>query len=53
MTAGNISSYLCNIGAHNTDSDSIIEILREMQSNDLINKLYRLIEAKNTTSESP
>ena len=50
MTADNISNYLCNVGAHNIDNDSITETLKEMQNKGLINKLYRPIEASNTTS---
>ena len=54
MIADNISNYLCNTGAHNIDNDSIIEILKEMQSKGLIhNKLYWPMEANNTTSKSP
>ena len=53
MTADNISNYLCNIGAHNTDNDSVIETLKEMQSKGLITKLYRPIETNNTTSKTP
>ena len=40
-TADNISNYLCNMGPHNIDNDSIIETLKEMQNTGLINKLYR------------
>ena len=53
MTADNISNYPCDIGAHNTDNDSIIETPKEMQNKDLINKLYRPIEPSNTTSRTP
>ena len=53
MTADNISNYLCNIGAHNIDNDSIIETLKEIQNKGLINKLYRPKEASNTTSKTP
>ena len=52
MTA-DISNYLCNIGAHNTDNDSILETLKEMQNKGLINNLYRPIEASNITSKTP
>ena len=52
VIADNISNYLFNIGAHNVDSDSIIETLKEMQSNGLINKLYRPMEVNNTTSKT-
>ena len=53
VTADNISNYLCNIGAHNIDNDSIIKTLKEMQNKGLINKLYRPIDASNTTSKTP
>ena len=53
MTANNVSNYLRNIGAHNTDNDSIIKTLKEMQNKGLVNKLYRTIEANNTTSKTP
>ena len=46
MTADNISSYLCNIGAHNIDNDTIIETQKEIQNEGLIYKLYRPIEAR-------
>ena len=48
MTADYISNYLCNIGAHNIDN----ETLNEIQNKGLINKLYRPIEATNTTSKT-
>ena len=32
VTADNVSNNLCNIGAHNIDSDSIIGTLKEMQN---------------------
>ena len=53
MTADNISNYLCNIGPHNIDNDSIIKTLKEMQSKGLFNKLYRLIETSNTATKTP
>ena len=53
MTADNISNYLCNIGPHNIDNDSIIETLKETQSKGLFNKLYRLIETSNTAAKTP
>ena len=53
MTADDISNYLCNIGAHNTDNDSTIETPKEMQNKDPINKLYRPTEPSNTTSRTP
>ena len=53
MTTDNILNYLYNIGAHNIDNDWIIETLKEMQNNGLINKFYRPTEASNTTSKTP
>ena len=53
MTADNVSNYLRNIGAHNIDNDSIIKTLKEMQNKGVVNKLYRPIEANNTTSKTP
>ena len=53
MTTDNIWNYLYNIGAHNLDNDWIIETLKEMQNNGLINKFCRPSEASNTTSKTP
>ena len=53
MTADNISNYLCNVGAHNIDNNSITETLNEMQNKGIIDKLCRPIEASNTTSRIP
>ena len=58
VTADNISNHKCNLGhitfgAHNTDNDSIIKTLKEMQNKGLINKPYSHKEASNTTSKSP
>ena len=53
LVTADISNCLCNIGVHNIDNYSIIETLKEMQNESLINELYKPIEASNTTSKTP